>query len=171
MLGMSARLKCRRLQVERLTRDITRWARSRDDVEAVVLVGSFARGRVGMASDVDLVILTPHFAQLAESPSWFLHRRDGHAEHRNQVPAHRYPPAQTATSKVRDSSAARQRGRDQEGSKPDTQRPAHHSLQWLAERRNLSVHNRRDHSAHKANPEADQHEREHRMACDTAMGC
>jgi hypothetical protein len=32
----------------------------------------FARGRVGMASDVDLVILTPHFAQLAENPSWFL---------------------------------------------------------------------------------------------------
>jgi hypothetical protein len=40
-----------------------------------VLVGSFARGRVGMASDVDLVILTPHFAQLAENPSWFLQLR------------------------------------------------------------------------------------------------
>jgi len=72
---MSARLKGRRLQVERLTRDITRWAQSRDDVEAVVLVGSFVRGRVGMASDVDLVILTPHFAQLAENPSWFLQLR------------------------------------------------------------------------------------------------
>jgi Nucleotidyltransferase domain len=39
--------------------DITCWAQSRDDVEAVVLVGSFARGGAGMASDIDFVILTP----------------------------------------------------------------------------------------------------------------
>jgi hypothetical protein len=39
--------------------DITCWAQSCDDVEAVVLVGSFARGGAGMASDIDFVILTP----------------------------------------------------------------------------------------------------------------
>jgi hypothetical protein len=37
-----------------------------------------ARFRVaGMASDVELVILTPNFAQLAANPNWFLHLRPG----------------------------------------------------------------------------------------------
>ena len=73
--------------------------------------------------------------------------------------------------KVRDTVAHRQFGRDQEGSKADTQRPAHNFVQWLAERRNLGVDNRRDRSRRKANPEADQHEREYRMACAAATSC
>ena len=74
---MSAGFQGRRRQVERLTTDITCWAQSRDDIEAVVLVGSFAREGAGMASDVDLVILTPNFAQLAENPNLFLQLRPG----------------------------------------------------------------------------------------------
>ena len=70
---MSARFQGR----GRLTTDITCWAQSRDDIEAVVLVGSFAREGAGMASDVDLVILTPNFAQLAAHPNWFLQLRPG----------------------------------------------------------------------------------------------
>ena len=69
---MSARFQGR----GRLTTD-TCWAQSRDDIEAVVLVGSFAREGAGMASDVDLVILTPNFAQLAAHPNWFLQLRPG----------------------------------------------------------------------------------------------
>jgi hypothetical protein len=30
-----------------------------------------------MASDVDLAILTPNFAQLVSNPKWFLHLRPG----------------------------------------------------------------------------------------------
>jgi hypothetical protein len=93
-------------------------------------------------------------------------RRDGNGEQRNQVPAHRDTPAHTTTSEVRDTSPPRQRRRDQECSYPETQRPAHYSVQRLVERRDLGVRNRRDRRRHKANPEADQHEWKHRMACD-----
>jgi hypothetical protein len=95
----------------------------------------------------------------------------GTLQQRNQVPAHRDPPSHTATFKVRDTIAHRLRGRDQEGSKADTQRHAHNSEESLAERRNLGVDNRRDRSRREANPEADQHERKYRMACDTATSC
>jgi hypothetical protein len=42
-----------------LSGDLTCWAQSRYDVEAVVPVGSFARGEAGMANNVDFVILIP----------------------------------------------------------------------------------------------------------------
>jgi uncharacterized protein len=57
--------------------DITCWAQGRSDIEAVVLVGSYARGRAGMASDLDIVILTRAFAELADDPTWFLQVRPG----------------------------------------------------------------------------------------------
>lgn len=74
---MSARLKGRHREVNRLLGVITGWARSRADVNAVALVGSYARGTAGMASDVDLVVLTPAFAQLAADPGWFRPLRPG----------------------------------------------------------------------------------------------
>ncbi|GAB7192906.1 hypothetical protein NUM3379_36150 [Kineococcus sp. NUM-3379] len=74
---MSARLKGRHREVERLLTDVTSWARGHDDVEAVALVGSYAHGRARMASDVDLVVLTPAFAHLAADTGWFLSMRPG----------------------------------------------------------------------------------------------
>ncbi|PPK98692.1 nucleotidyltransferase-like protein [Kineococcus xinjiangensis] len=74
---MSARLKGRYRQVERLLADVVAWARDRGDVEAVALVGSYARGRAGMASDVDLTVLTPAFAELAADGEWFERLRPG----------------------------------------------------------------------------------------------
>lgn len=77
MLIVSARLKGRRRQAELIALDVARWARARDDVEVVALVGSYARGAERMASDVDLVIVTPHFARLAADASWFEQLRPG----------------------------------------------------------------------------------------------
>jgi predicted nucleotidyltransferase len=54
---MSARFKGRRREVERLLLDITAWARSADNVQALVLVGSYARSQARMGSDVDLTVL------------------------------------------------------------------------------------------------------------------
>lgn len=71
-LQVSARLKGRHREVERLLTDVTGWAHGRDDVDAVALVGSYAHGRARMASDVDLVVLTPAFAHLAADTGWFL---------------------------------------------------------------------------------------------------
>ena len=74
---MSARMKGRCREVERLTGNIATWAAGRDDVRAVALVGSYARGRARLGSDVDLVVLTPVFAELAADPTWFQQLRPG----------------------------------------------------------------------------------------------
>lgn len=59
--------------------DVATWAASHDRVEAVALVGSYARGRPRAASDVDVVILSPAFADLAGDPTWFPRLRPGSA--------------------------------------------------------------------------------------------
>jgi predicted nucleotidyltransferase len=74
---VSARLKGRRRIVAQLAFDLAAWAQANDDVEAVAVVGSWARGTAGMASDVDIVILTDRFEQLAEDPTWFSWLRPG----------------------------------------------------------------------------------------------
>lgn len=73
---MSARLKGRRREVRALLLDITSWAAARDDVEAVVLVGSYARGHPRMGSDVDLVIVSSAVDRLTQD-SWFERLRPG----------------------------------------------------------------------------------------------
>lgn len=47
-----------------------RWARSQPDLEAVALVGSYARGVATESSDVDLVILTPAADKYLRNRSW-----------------------------------------------------------------------------------------------------
>ena len=74
---MSARLKGRLRLVKKLLSDLVIWAQSREDVEGMVMVGSYARGTAGMASDVDIVILTPEFERLAEDVLWVLKLRPG----------------------------------------------------------------------------------------------
>ena len=74
---VSARMKGRRREAERLTAEMTFWAAARDDVQAVALVGSYARAQARMGSDVDLVVLTPAFAQLAADSTWFQQLRPG----------------------------------------------------------------------------------------------
>ena len=75
MAGVTARMKGRDRQAQRLILDVTDWARREDDVGAVALVGSYARNSARMASDVDLVIVSAHFEQLAEDLSWFARLR------------------------------------------------------------------------------------------------
>ena len=74
---MSARLKGRRRIVVQLAFDLAAWAQANNDVEAVAVVGSWARGTAGMASDVDIVILTDRFEQLADDLTWFTRLRSG----------------------------------------------------------------------------------------------
>ncbi|MCL3860653.1 nucleotidyltransferase domain-containing protein [Actinotalea sp. K2] len=69
--GVSAPSESRHLEVERLLADLAGWATSRDDIEAIALVGSCARGQAHEVSDVDVVILTPAFSDLAADETWF----------------------------------------------------------------------------------------------------
>ncbi|WP_432499144.1 nucleotidyltransferase domain-containing protein [Kineococcus gypseus] len=73
---MSARLKGRRRQVQRLLSDLTGWAQ-RTDVHAAVLVGSYARGHERMASDVDVVLLLPDAQAHHAASGWFAQLRPG----------------------------------------------------------------------------------------------
>jgi hypothetical protein len=85
MACVTARMKGRDRQVQRLILDVTDWAQHEDDVGAVALVGSYARKSARMASDVDLVIVSAHFEQLAEDLSWFARLRPGSKLIRSQA--------------------------------------------------------------------------------------
>lgn len=70
------RLKGRQRAVRAVIADVRAWATERDDVQAVVLVGSYARHAERMASDVDLMVLTDEPDRLANS-GWFEILRPG----------------------------------------------------------------------------------------------
>jgi predicted nucleotidyltransferase len=57
-------------EVDRLLEQTTAWARRRPDVDAVALVGSWARGDPRPDSDVDLVLLTNTPETYAEREDW-----------------------------------------------------------------------------------------------------
>lgn len=67
---MTARLKGRRRETDRLLADLTAWAAARD-VHAAAVVGSYARGAERMASDVDVMILLADPDSLPASDGWF----------------------------------------------------------------------------------------------------
>ncbi|GAB78918.1 Nucleotidyltransferase domain-containing protein [Austwickia chelonae] len=55
---MSARFRARRQLVNRIVAKFAAWAEQQPDVQAAIVVGSYAYGRPRMGSDVDLVVLT-----------------------------------------------------------------------------------------------------------------
>ena len=67
---MSARLKARWRQVERLTRELESWAAEIPDLRAVCVVGSYARGTPEMSSDLDLVLLSTEPARYGGWLGW-----------------------------------------------------------------------------------------------------
>ena len=45
--------------IQKFTDELRRWAENNDQVESVILVGSYARGTYTDTSDLDLVLITP----------------------------------------------------------------------------------------------------------------
>jgi len=74
---MTARLKGRRRTADRLLADLVSWAEREPTIDALVLVGSYARGRERMASDVDVVVLTSDPGRWSAAPGWFAEVRPG----------------------------------------------------------------------------------------------
>jgi predicted nucleotidyltransferase len=60
----------RRGEVEWLLGRAAGWAATRDDIVAVALVGSWARGAAGPDSDIDVVVLTDDPAAYLERDDW-----------------------------------------------------------------------------------------------------
>lgn len=58
-------------EVARLLDDIERWARGRNDILGVAVVGSWARGAATMASDLDIVLLTTDPAVYLAPTGWW----------------------------------------------------------------------------------------------------
>ena len=56
--------------VQTLLAELTAWAAGRDQVRAVVLVGSYARGTAAPDSDVDLVVLSEAPDALTNDVAW-----------------------------------------------------------------------------------------------------
>jgi predicted nucleotidyltransferase len=57
----------RRHDVEELLTRATEWAAQQDDVRALLLVGSWARGNPRLDSDVDLILLTEHIERYLDA--------------------------------------------------------------------------------------------------------
>ena len=56
--------------VQKLLSHVLAWAKDDPQMESVILVGSYARGRYTDTSDVDLVLLTPGKAQLLRTQTF-----------------------------------------------------------------------------------------------------
>jgi DNA polymerase/3'-5' exonuclease PolX len=58
------------IQADQFIADFVEWASSQADIQAVALVGSFARGTATEESDLDLVILAEHPEQYLNFQVW-----------------------------------------------------------------------------------------------------
>jgi predicted nucleotidyltransferase len=58
--------------VERFLSEFRDWASSQPDIQAVALVGSYARGSATDASDVDLMIVANQRDIYPQTPGWSL---------------------------------------------------------------------------------------------------
>lgn len=59
-------------RVERFLSESTRWASGQSDIQAVALVGSYARGTANEASDVDLIVVANRPSLYLEDRAWAL---------------------------------------------------------------------------------------------------
>jgi predicted nucleotidyltransferase len=57
-------------EIEALMRVVERWAEDSDDIQAVAVVGSWARGEARMDSDVDLCVLTTTPSRYLRDTDW-----------------------------------------------------------------------------------------------------
>ena len=63
-------MKGRRRQVAALLPAVTAWAADRVDIVGLILVGSYARDRPRIGSDVDLILITTHPDRYLEHDEW-----------------------------------------------------------------------------------------------------
>ncbi len=57
-------------RVDRFLEDFTTWASSHTDIQAIALIGSYARGTATDSSDVDLMMITNHPDDYLKQTEW-----------------------------------------------------------------------------------------------------
>ena len=57
-------------KINQFLSDVTQWASSQSDIQALALVGSYARNTAKETSDVDLVLITTDSNLYLNDPSW-----------------------------------------------------------------------------------------------------
>ena len=57
-------------KINQFLSDVTQWASSQSDIQALALVGSYARNAAKETSDVDLVLITTDSNLYLNDPSW-----------------------------------------------------------------------------------------------------
>jgi len=57
-------------KIDQFLHDITTWASARSDIQALAVVGSYARGAATATSDLDLVLITTHPDQYLHNQAW-----------------------------------------------------------------------------------------------------
>ena len=57
-------------KINQFLSDVTQWASSQSDIQALALVGSYARNAAKETSDVDLVLITTNPDQYLRDTSW-----------------------------------------------------------------------------------------------------
>ena len=67
---MEKKANVKKEQTEQFLDDLARWAVSQNDLLAVALVGSYARGTATINSDVDIVLISSHLDHYLKDNSW-----------------------------------------------------------------------------------------------------
>jgi predicted nucleotidyltransferase len=57
-------------QIDEFIQQVTQWASAQSDVQAVALVGSYARNAATEASDIDLILITRNPDRYLENTEW-----------------------------------------------------------------------------------------------------
>lgn len=56
--------------MEKFLKDIKQWAENEEQVESIIVVGSYARGRYKETSDIDLVIITSNKKEMLKNQNF-----------------------------------------------------------------------------------------------------
>ncbi len=78
-------LEAFRAEADSVLAALASWARNREDVESIILVGSYARGAERVDSDIDVVLLVSDVALLLADDAWLDTLVPGAAEIRREV--------------------------------------------------------------------------------------
>ena len=65
-------MKDKKDKISQFLNEVSIWASTQSDIQALALIGSYARNTAAETSDVDLIIITANPSQYFQNPDWIL---------------------------------------------------------------------------------------------------